>query len=248
MNSKSCQNCNFQLADEYLYCPKCGQKDTSKLASVRGLIVDFLGDYFTFDSKIFKSLRPLVFRPGFLTLEYLKGKRVSYIPPLRLYLFVSIFFFVVFAQLNPSQSLEMAGENISQDKFDYFIDQHMHKVLFVLLPIFALVLYLFNRRKYSNYFVHFIFSLHFHSFMFIVLALYLIITTYITTDAFGINYWIFLAILIILLVYLFVSQRRVYGDRIGIIIVKIIFGFLLYAISFFAISIISLAFYVMIKS
>lgn len=54
---------------------------------------DFLGHYFTFDSKFFHSIVPLVIKPGFLSREYAKGRRVSYILPLRLYIFTTFIFF-----------------------------------------------------------------------------------------------------------------------------------------------------------
>ena len=144
--------------------------------------------------------------------------------------------------------MAMEDGNISQDRFDYFIDQHMHKVLFVLLPIFALILYAFNRKRHSNYFAHFIFSLHFHSFMFLLLSFYLIITTYITPDSFDLNVWILMGIALLIVVYLFIAQKKVYKDKAGILLIKIIFGSFLYAISFFGISVLSLALYVLIKS
>ena len=243
MDERNCLNCGFSLKEEYTYCPSCGQKDTSKVASVRGLIVDFLGDYFTFDSKIFKSLKPLLLNPGVLTLEYLEGKRVSYIPPLRLYIFISIFFFVLFAQLNPNQSMAMQGDQVSQDMFDYFIDQHMHKVLFVLLPVFALILYIFYHRAYKNYFVHFIFSLHFHAFMFFILGLYLITTSYVTQNMFEVNQWVFAILQFVFILYLFFAFKKVYKQRIFTSVWKLITIVLLYAFSFIGISIISFALY-----
>ena len=57
----------------------------------------------TFDSKFLKSLKPLLFKPGFLTNEYIVGRRIRYIPPLRLYLFISLIFFFILA-LNPHKA------------------------------------------------------------------------------------------------------------------------------------------------
>ncbi len=75
------------------FCPECGQDSRDHKVSMRTLLSDFWNDVFTFDSRFFRSFLPLVSRPGALTEEYLRGRRVRYIPPLRLYLFISIAFF-----------------------------------------------------------------------------------------------------------------------------------------------------------
>ncbi len=93
-NSSSCLNCGHQISDMN-YCPECGQSNTSKRISLRQLFSDFFGDYFTFDSKIFRSLLPLVFKPGFLTREYTEGRRNTYILPFRLYIFITFIFFMI---------------------------------------------------------------------------------------------------------------------------------------------------------
>ncbi|MFQ6610684.1 MAG: DUF3667 domain-containing protein [Fidelibacterota bacterium] len=96
MNFKSsnCLNCGYQLNHEN-YCPECGQKNSTKHLSLRQIISDFSGDYLTFDSKIFRSLKPLIFKPGFLTREYTEGRRNTYILPFRLYIFVTFIFFLI---------------------------------------------------------------------------------------------------------------------------------------------------------
>ena len=92
--STRCLNCGFNTRDAN-YCPKCGQINTHKRISIRQILKEFLGDYFTFDSKVFRSLFPLVFKPGYLAREYTSGRRVSYILPLRLYIFITFIFFFV---------------------------------------------------------------------------------------------------------------------------------------------------------
>ncbi|CAM2066934.1 DUF3667 domain-containing protein [Sulfidibacter corallicola] len=87
-----CKNCGKKV--EVLYCTHCGQHIGDFRLSLGKLIMDFLGDYFTFDSKLLRSIKPLFFQPGFLTKAFMEGKRVPYIPPLRMYLFCSIVFFL----------------------------------------------------------------------------------------------------------------------------------------------------------
>ncbi len=90
--SEECLNCHQKIGDVN-YCPNCGQINTSKDVPLRQFFKDFADDVFTIDSKLLKSFKPLLLKPGFLTKEYIKGRRVSYILPLRLYFFVTIVFF-----------------------------------------------------------------------------------------------------------------------------------------------------------
>ncbi len=92
--SLKCLNCGTSMED-YNYCPECGQINTTKQVPLKLFFHDILGDYFTFDSRFFRSFIPLLRKPGHLTNEYNSGRRVSYILPLRLYLFVTILFFFI---------------------------------------------------------------------------------------------------------------------------------------------------------
>ncbi len=89
----SCQNCSASLAGQY--CAACGQRDKHRIISLWELFRDLVGDLFEIDSRLWRTLRPLVFRPGRLTVEYLRGRRVHYTPPLRLYLVTSLVFFLI---------------------------------------------------------------------------------------------------------------------------------------------------------
>lgn len=113
--SDTCLNCGFPLKETDNFCPNCGQENRNKKVPLKLIFKDFLGDYYTFDSKFFRSLFPLIFKPGFLTNEYNSGKRTKYIPPLRMYIFISIlFFFVVGITGDPSEDAgktEEAGKN-----------------------------------------------------------------------------------------------------------------------------------------
>ena len=91
-----CLNCGAYIG-ETNYCHNCGQMNTDKRLTLKQLLHDFFGDYFTFDSKFFRSLFPLLVRPGHLTREYVSGRRVSYVLPLRLYIFTTFVFFFVLA-------------------------------------------------------------------------------------------------------------------------------------------------------
>lgn len=90
--SQSCENCHLPLSGPF--CANCGQEADSKLKYFWVVIMHLLDDIFSFDSRASRTLFPLLTRPAFLTNEYFAGRRVHYVPPLRLYLFISIVFFL----------------------------------------------------------------------------------------------------------------------------------------------------------
>ncbi|TPH16202.1 DUF3667 domain-containing protein [Litorilituus lipolyticus] len=89
---KECENCGASLSGQF--CAECGQEITSNIRYFGTVILHLLDDIFSFDSRASRTLLPLVLKPGFLTQKYFAGKRVHYVPPLRLYLFISIIFFL----------------------------------------------------------------------------------------------------------------------------------------------------------
>ncbi|HET7307798.1 MAG TPA: DUF4286 family protein [Gammaproteobacteria bacterium] len=96
-----CGNCETPLRGRY--CPVCGQDSYHRVTSIRELLTDFFGEFLNLDSRLARSLPPLIGRPGVLTKEYLAGRRARYIPPLKLYLFISVafFFLLSLASLRP---------------------------------------------------------------------------------------------------------------------------------------------------
>ena len=90
--TSTCDNCHAPLSGAY--CSQCGQQEESTLKYFWVVILHLLDDFFSFDSRAARTLRPLFLRPAFLTTEYFSGRRVHYVPPLRLYLFISIVFFI----------------------------------------------------------------------------------------------------------------------------------------------------------
>ena len=99
-----CLNCDSQIAGRY--CAVCGQEAENQTAAVKLLVADFLSDVASFDSKIVRTLKPLLLRPGFLTNEYNAGRRVRYLSPLKVYLTLSLVFFLALAWKHPVSSLQ----------------------------------------------------------------------------------------------------------------------------------------------
>jgi hypothetical protein len=121
-NSKGkycCPNCGTLLPVTSKFCHHCGQKHIHpEDHSVWHLIVDSVGDFFHVDSKFFATLRPLFFRPGFLTNEYLQGKRARYFQPFKLFLFISFLYFLTSGLMNQKESNPDPGLYGIQNKED----------------------------------------------------------------------------------------------------------------------------------
>jgi hypothetical protein len=90
-----CLNCDIALTTAF--CPHCGQEAVQHTASVSEIAAELAGNLFNLDSKLFRTLGALLFKPGLLTVAYNRGKRVRYLAPLRLYLTCSIAFFLLLA-------------------------------------------------------------------------------------------------------------------------------------------------------
>ena len=86
-----CENCGAQLTGRY--CAQCGQPAIDYRRSFRHVIVDVLDSFLNWDSKFFATIGLLIVKPWRLTNEFLAGKRIRYVHPLRLYLLASILFF-----------------------------------------------------------------------------------------------------------------------------------------------------------
>lgn len=90
---RRCRNCGAELHGEY--CSHCGQEHVGADIPAGELFREFLKDEFHFDLRIVRTILPLLFRPGSLTQEHLAGRRVRYVPPLRMYVFISVLLFAL---------------------------------------------------------------------------------------------------------------------------------------------------------
>ena len=306
---KTCLNCRQVVANRF--CPNCGQENTDTRKTFHHLFIHFFEDLTHYENAFWKTIRNLLFRPGSLTNEYLSGKRLSYLAPVRLYIFISFVTFLLmgllpyndtdiisfkykapdanevkvkeFKSFNDLKSLQdsvakieaqetdeaivdttlekvaktrsglIMGKYRSEKEFDSvqqslpivkrstgitkwverkmakinedttpdefrekFTDAVVHnipKALFLYMPFFALVLWIFHNKNRWYYFDHGIFTLHYFSFILLTLSIYLIlnnITSYISesiNDAMG--FFVFL-MMVWWFFYFFRSHRRFY--------------------------------------
>ncbi len=275
-----CLNCNHTLSGVYNFCPHCGQENNDNRVSFGTFIGDFFSNYFSFDTRIGRSIQPFFLRPGYLTNQFNAGKRMRYVHPLRLYLIVSVFFFFVAtllvqrnledvslvsdteaedgsivedstvvvgwnsalrvlrdASLSDQAALdslrntgivkgdleyqEMTNRLFHQFRkvvkndvsvFSGYLMQNLPVMMFIVLPLLALVIKLFYIRRDFFYVHHLVHVLHLHAFAFFVAGLYLLILI-IFNALETVPDWVNNALLLLLLGYSFLSFLKVYRQR-----------------------------------
>ena len=92
----ACKNCEEDYEVGFQFCPHCGQKTNEDL-TVGVLFYNTISNYFSFDARFFKSFIPLMFKPGVLAKRFIEGKRLLYLHPAQMYLFISVVFFFLFS-------------------------------------------------------------------------------------------------------------------------------------------------------
>lgn len=159
--SDICSNCHTQIDSEDQYCAKCGQSTQSFERPFIPFLVNLLHELFDIDGRLWLTLKTLVTKPGVASYEYSQGKRVKYTPALRVYLVVSVVFFLLFASM---QGLSASNTEASSSSFDLY-----PKAMFLLFPFFAFLVSCFYRQSY--YINNLILSMHIHSITYLVLIL-----------------------------------------------------------------------------
>ncbi|WP_395052303.1 DUF3667 domain-containing protein [Flavobacterium sp.] len=94
---KTCLNCSYVV--ENRFCSNCGQENIDTRKSFHQLFVHFFEDLTHYENSFWRTIKNLIFKPASLTKEYLSGKRMSYLAPIRLYIFISFVTFFLIAVL-----------------------------------------------------------------------------------------------------------------------------------------------------
>ena len=92
---KTCLNCRHVV--DQRFCPNCGQENSESRKTFHHLFIHFFEDLTHYENAFWRTIRNLLFRPASLTIEYLSGKRLSYLAPVRLYIFISFVTFLLIA-------------------------------------------------------------------------------------------------------------------------------------------------------
>lgn len=100
---KDCLNCGTIVQGRY--CQQCGQENIVTRQSFWSLIKHFVYDILHFDGKFFDTLKGLLLKPGWVPYQYASGKRQSFLDPIRMYLFTSAVFFLVFFAITKTEGV-----------------------------------------------------------------------------------------------------------------------------------------------
>lgn len=139
-----CANCGAFAPRRY--CPECGQETAAKITALKPLVLEFLNEFASFDSKLAHTFAALLFHPGKLTKDYIEGRRIRYIAPIRLYVLTSALF--------------VLASTIGHDKGA----DELTKLLLIVAPVLAFLLTLLDWRSRRFYIEHLIFALHAQAF------------------------------------------------------------------------------------
>ena len=174
-----CANCGAPLHGPF--CAQCGQAVRPLDPPVRHFAAEFAQELLDVDGRVPRSLRRLFFSPGFLTREYLAGRRVPWLTPLRLYLLASVAVFGVLAMVGDQGGVQLTftgdsaevAEKVrsfgfaSQAEMRAAIDAArytwMPRMMFVLVPFFGWLVSRVRRRAGRRFPAHFVFALEVHA-------------------------------------------------------------------------------------
>lgn len=158
---KKCSNCLAPLAEDANFCHKCGQSIRPLNQPLSNFIKESFHELLDIDGRFSLTFKTLLCRPGLAAKEFSEGKRAKYTPPLRLYLIVSLVFFLVFASF---QHVYTSGNVVSDS-----VSSLYSRAMFVLFPVFAFYVTVAFQKVY--YLSALVFSMHIHSVVYLTLLI-----------------------------------------------------------------------------
>jgi len=168
----TCPNCGAALGDAF--CPHCGQKKAPLNPSLGEFLHEAVHEMAHVDGKFLTSVRLLLLKPGTLSREQFEGRRAPYVPPIRLYLVLSVLCFaaLAFAPLRgPRFSCTTCPEETRarvEQEMREAVGHWTPRAMFVLVPIFAGLVAVVARPSHRNYPQHLYFAMHVHAAWFLV--------------------------------------------------------------------------------
>ncbi len=158
--------------------------------SIKHFVKEALHDLTHFDTKLIKTLKPLLFKPGYLTRKAFSAEQSEYVKPLALFVFLNFIFFIfkvkgLFNYNLEGYQSEKFYKNIVTgafnktglspalfaERFNTAMKFEEKEYLIIMVPLLAALvqlLYIFQKKHYIQ---HLIFSLHFYSFFLVFLTL-----------------------------------------------------------------------------
>lgn len=227
----TCLNCDAPLTGDY--CAACGQRDRPPVPALRDFLSEIAATVTSLDSRLARTLRTLLTRPGQLTVEYVAGRRRRYTEPAQLYLLAAAVFFLM-ASYRPfvwvdaesrSVAAQLPGMAIANpaadrrlvdladpveyalfaERFAGAIQQFLPLFLVASVVLFSLSVWAIQRKREPRYLPHAVFAVHW-------VSLYLILMA--AARVFPAGWNLQDPIFLVAIVYLVLSLRRVYGQRV----------------------------------
>jgi len=113
-----CLNCGHPFFGNEKYCPNCGQKNKSKKITFKSFLGEVFNGFTSWDAKFWKTLIPLLTKPGRVSLDYINGKRSRYSNPFQFYLSVSILFFIILGLTKKYNEFQNFGKKEIANNFN----------------------------------------------------------------------------------------------------------------------------------
>lgn len=139
-----CLNCGHLLDISDKYCPNCSQANSTKKLTLKDFFDEFFSNLFSYDSKLLQTLSALLIRPGAITKDFIKGKRVSYTNPFRFLLSLAFVYFLMlsfsgdYEELN-SYGYKKNGDTLKQASFDFNSPKDEQQVISALDSLNVLI-------------------------------------------------------------------------------------------------------------
>lgn len=237
MEIVKCQSCGESMTG--MYCANCGEKKfEQKDLSLRHFLSSALDLMFFVDNKIVRSYRRLFFSPGFLTKEFIEGKRVRYMKPLQLFFLSCLVYFIFLVQGDifftsmkyaidhkPLGGLidyrELVEDKARQNgvtveetinEYDLEAQKWSKALMFLFIPVMSLVSYALLAKK-SKYFVaNLTFMTHWLSFLLPLMLVWIYFSSFVLDIYSGSR--LFIPIVILSLLYLIPAARRTFRTSI----------------------------------
>ena len=195
-----CVTCGTKVLTSH--CPDCGESEIrTRDLGLRHLLLEAFHSVTNVDSRLLRSFRALLFRPGALTIAYLEGPRKPYISPFQLFLLANLLFFAIQSVtrakvFSTSLASHLHGQDWSElarnlvakhlaenhlsleaytPVFDHAVAVNARSLVFVMTAPFALLLMLMFLRNNRPFAAHIAFSLHFYAFQLMLLCALLVI-------------------------------------------------------------------------